>query len=335
MTRRVALVLAVLTALAVPDVAHAADHLSLDAATPLGGALAGWHLAVHVDSGDLHATDDAADVSPLTRGGYVRIRLVHRAGTVDERHDLVGLPTSDTIAFDGNAGAVDLRSELGRTAALRMTIAPTGAATPTNGLACTGGSFASAPVRLSGTLSVATGTKLFGTLRATSLAGRLIYNTGGHVAECFTQPVEVCSRGEELQASAVLGPGAARPIVVFGASWAPKARLAYAAWVSYLDGPADPEWRHQLYVDLARRPFAGRLRKLRLRLPRRGPLRGSGVFTARDVGTFPAADCGGADVRAFGPLDGTFRAAFHGWGLLKLPGRLKAEYDAERPARLH
>ena len=33
--------------------------------------------------------------------------------------------------------------------------------------------------------------------------------------------------------------------------------------------------------------------------------------------------------------DGTFRAAFHGWGLLKLPGRLKAEYDAERPARLH
>ena len=28
-------------------------------------------------------------------------------------------------------------------------------------------------------------------------------------------------------------------------------------------------------------------------------------------------------------------ADFHGWGRLKLPGRLNAEYDTERPARLH
>ena len=334
MSRRVALVGAVVAALAAPGGARAADHLYLDASTALGGRLAGWRLAVHVDSGDVYATLDPSDFSPLTRGGYVRLRLVRRARGVDERHDLVGLPKSDTIAFDGGAGAVDARSELGSTAALRMTFAPTGAATPTNALACTGGAFVSAPVRLSGTLSLATRTRLFGTVRSTSLAGRLIYNAGGHVAECFTQPIPACTPGEELRASLVLGPGAARPIVVLGASWTPKERLAYAGWISYLDGPADPEWRHQLYVDLARRPFTGGPRKLRLRLPKRGPLRGSGVFTGRDVGTFPAAECGGVEIHAFGPLDGTFRAAFHGWGPLKLR-RLKAEYDTERPARLH
>ena len=336
MRRRLLLVVAVAAALAAPGAARAADHLSLDASTRLGGALSGWRLTVHADSGDLYATDDV-DPSPLTRGGYVRVRLVRRAGRVDERHDLIGLPTSDTIAFDGTSGtgALNVRSELGSSLAIRMTISPTGAPTPTKALSCAGGTFVSVPVRLAGQFELATGTRLFGTLRPASLSGRLIYNTGGHVSECFDQPVAVCTAGEELRASVALGPGAARPVVVLGAVWAPKERYAYAAWSSYLRGPAEPEWKHQLFVDLPRRPFSGKLRKLRLRLAPRGPLRGSGVFAGRRIGTFPAPECGGPEIHAFGPLEGTFRADFHGWGRLKLPGRLNAEYDTERPARLH
>jgi hypothetical protein len=335
MRRRLLFVVAGAAALAAPAGARAADHLSLDASTRLGGALSGWRLAVHADSGDLYATDDAGEPSPLTRGGYVRVRLVRRAGLVDERHDLIGLPTNDTIAFDGTAGALDVRSELGSSLAIRMTVSATGTPTPRNALSCTGGAFVSVPVRLVGTFDLATGTRFFGRLRPSSLSGRLIYNTGGHVSECFSQPVAVCTPGEELRASVALGPGAARPVVVLGAVWAPKERYAYAAWSSYLRGPADPEWKHQLFVDLRRRPFSGPIRRLRLRLAPRGPLRGSGVFAARRIGTFPAPECGGVEIHAFGSLEGTFRADFHGWGRLKLPGRLNAEYDTERPARLH
>jgi hypothetical protein len=335
MRRRLLLVVAGAAALAVHAEGRAADHLYLDASTRLGGALSGWRLAVHADSGDVYATDDPGAPSPLTRGGYVRVRLVRRAGPVDERHDLIGLPRSDTIAFDGSAGALDVRSELGSTLAIRMTISPTGAATPTNALSCSGGAFVSVPVRLAGRFDLATGTRLFGRLRPSSLSGRLIYNTGGHVGECFSEPVAVCTPGEELRASVALGPGAAEPVVVLGAVWAPKERYAYAAWSSYLRGPADPEWKHQLFVDLRRRPFSGPLRKLRLRLPPRGQLRGSGVFAGRRIGTFPAPECGGVEIHAFGPLEGTFRADFFGWGRLKLPGRINAEYDTERPTRLH
>jgi hypothetical protein len=156
MRRRLLLVVAGAAALAAPAGTRAADHLDLDASTPLGGALSGWRLAVHVDSGDVYATDEAGEPSPLTRGGYVRIRLVRRAGPVDERHDLIGLPTSDTIAFDGTAGALDVRSELGSSLAIRMTISTAGAATPTNALACAGGAFVSVPVRLAGTFDLAT-----------------------------------------------------------------------------------------------------------------------------------------------------------------------------------
>jgi hypothetical protein len=39
-------------------------------------------------------------------------------------------------------------------------------------------------------------------------------------------------------------------------------------------------------------------------------------------------------MHAFGPLDGTFRATFHGWDVLDLLGRLKPS-TTERPARLH
>ena len=88
-------------------------------------------------------------------------------------------------------------------------------------------------------------------------------------------------------------------------------------------------------VDLRRRPFAGPPRHLRLRLPAGSPLRGSGVLRNTNVGSFPAPECGSVEIHAFGPLEGTFRADFHGWGRLKLPGRMNAEYDSERPARLH
>jgi hypothetical protein len=335
MRRWLAVALAGAAALAAPAGARAADHLSLDASTRLGGVLAGWRLAVHADSGDLYATDDPAGQSRLVRGGYVRVRLARRVGAVDERHDLIGLPTSDTISFDGTAGMLDVRSELGSSLAIRMAISTTAPATPTNALACTGGSFVSVPVRLSGTFVLATHTRLFGTLRPTALSGRLVFNDGGHVAGCFDQPVPVCTPGEELQASVVPGPGAARPEVVLGAVWAPKERFAYAAWASYLDGPADPEWKHQLFIDLRLRPFAGAPRHLRLRLPTGGPLRGSGVLRNTNVGSFPAPECGSVEIHAFGPLEGTFHADFHGWGRLKLPGRMNAEYDSERPARLH
>jgi hypothetical protein len=332
---RLALVVVGAAAFAAPAGARAADHLSLDASTRLGGALAGWRLAVHADSGDVYATDDPATQSPLTRGGYVRVRLVRRAGAADERHDLIGLPTSDTIAFDGTAGTLDVRSELGSALAIRMAISTAGTATPTNALACTGGSFVSVPVRLRGTFVLATGTRLFGTLRPAALSGRLISNRGGHVAGCFDRPVAACTPGEELSASVVLGPGAARPAVVLGAVWAPRERYAYAAWISYLDGPADPEWKHQLFVDLPRRPFAGPPRHLRFRLPAHGPLRGSGLLRTTRVASTPAPECGSVETQASGSLEGTFGAVYHGWGRLKLPGRMNAEYDSQRPARLH
>jgi hypothetical protein len=53
------------------------------------------------------------------------------------------------------------------------------------------------------------------------------------------------------------------------------------------------------------------------------------------VGTLPAPECRSVEIHAFGSLDGRFSAVYHGWGRLTIPGRLKAEYDAERPARLH
>jgi hypothetical protein len=136
-----------------------------------------------------------------------------------------------------------VRSELGSSLAIRMTISTTGAATPTNALACAGGTFVSVPVRLTGSFALVTGTKLFGRLRPSSLSGRLIYNTGAHVRKCFDQQVAVCTPGEEPVA---LDPGAARPVVVLGAVWAPKERYGYAAWSSYLRGPADPEWHLRL-----------------------------------------------------------------------------------------
>ena len=316
-----------------PAGARAADHLYLDASTRLGGALSGWRLAVHADSGDVYATDEAGEPSPLTRGGYVRVRLVRRAGFVDERHDLIGLPTSDTIAFNGTAGALDVRSELGSSLAIRMTISATGAATPTNALACAGGAFVSVPVRLVGTFALATGTRLFGRLRPSSLSGRLIYNTGGHVSECFGQQVPVCSPGEELRASWPSARARHGPW-----SWSAPSGRRRSAMRTRPGAPtsaAPPTRSGSTSSSSTSGGGRSRARSGSSACGSRRVDRGSGLFAGRRIGTFPAPERGGVEIHAFGPLEGTFRADFRGWGGLKLPGRMNAVYDTERPPRLH
>ena len=341
MRRWLALVAAGAAALAAPGGALAADHLYLDVSARLGGSLAGWRLSVHVDSGDVYSTSDPTPVDPasLTRGGFVFVQLTRRKGRVDERHDVAGTPTSDTIRFDGEAGDVDLRGELGRALTLRMTIAATGSPTPTSRLACTGGSFVSAPVRLDGTLILATQTRLFGTIRLASIAGRLIYNLGGPVERCFDYPIPdaVCTAPpyEDLSATSLVQPGesGARPRAALGARWSTKERFVYLAWHTYPDGPASPDWAHALFVDVRRRPFSGPATRLRVRFPASGPLRGSGVLTTRGASAIADPECGTVDVTSAGSFDGVFRGVWHGWGRLTFHASWAGQYAAARPLR--
>ena len=341
MRRWLALAAAGAAAFAAPGGARAADHLYLDASTRLGGTLAGWRLSVHVDSGDVYSTSDPSpvDVSPLTRGGFVFVQLARRKGRIDERHDVAGTPTSDTIRFDGEAGDVDLRGELGKAVTLRMAIAATGPPTPTDRLACTGGSFVSVPVRLTGTLALATKTRFFGTIRLASIAGRLIYNLGGPVDRCFDFPIPdtTCTPPpyEDLSATSLVQPGdaGARPRAVLGARWSTKERFVYLAWHTYPDGAASPDWAHALFADVRRRPFSGKPTSLRVRFPTSGPLRGSGVLTSRAASRIDDPDCRTAEVASSGSFDGVFRGVWHGWGRLTFHASWAGRYEAVRPFR--
>ncbi|HYZ78419.1 MAG TPA: hypothetical protein VE596_13700 [Gaiellaceae bacterium] len=78
MRRRLLLVLAGAAALAAPPGARAADHLYLDASTRSAAPSRAGGSPCTPARATSTPTDEAGDPSPLTRGGYVRVRLVRR-----------------------------------------------------------------------------------------------------------------------------------------------------------------------------------------------------------------------------------------------------------------
>ena len=142
----------------------------------------GWRLSASVPARE------------FTRGEIVGVSLERGV----ESHDLRGGARSvSSVAFDGRRGT--WRVDVGSSLAVRMTIAPSAPARPLGRSFDCRGRFMQAPVVLRGRFTVRTGTRFFGTIRRSRLAGTIVFNTGGSL-DCSPLPT-VCAPSTRLIAS--------------------------------------------------------------------------------------------------------------------------------------
>jgi hypothetical protein len=276
--RRAWVIVAVLAgALCVPGSAFAVDHVSLFVSPSAVAGHPGWRLSASVPARE------------FTRGEIVGVSL--RRGV--ESHDLRGTARSATsVAFDGTRGT--WRLTLGSSVAVKMTIALSAPARPVGrSFGCRGG-FMQAPVTLRGRFALRTGTRLFGTIRRSRLAGTIVFNFGGS-PDCSPLPA-VCSPSTRLIASR-------------GGDSLNAARDGGGyLGVSVRQEVRGGAWYHRLELT-GFDPLTVSESSVAVRAPAGLPLSGSGTFTpSRTVG---ADSCGVTTVE--GTLTGTFRARFAGW----------------------
>ncbi|TML65788.1 MAG: hypothetical protein E6G22_01555 [Actinobacteria bacterium] len=273
--------------------ALAADHLWLDARASLSS---GWDLRV---SGN---TDDNSFAGGVPSSGVLNVALQLRRGGAQEYHGYGS--AQDELSFDGTAGRLRIVGNDAPSLEADLTLEATGLPAPDLRLACPGTPMYSVAVALTGTLRLRTGLRLLGTVRVNSLAGTVEYNDGP-AGPCFsssTVPPPICRDGRALATAQESTP-------FVDVSWDSRPLYRYAR-ITYRHGA----WSHSLEVPLMHSPFSGRLGELRVKLPRRGPLRGTLVFHLQRRET-PSKDptCGTTQTISAGTVTGRVVAAFRAW----------------------
>lgn len=251
----------------------AADHLELDVTgqllAPVAGKTAkqptsplkGWRIRVASRSpGTLAPTDP----------GVLVVLLQKNSARVQEAHLLSGFRGS--LTFDGQTGRIVAPNEFSPRLVLRMTMRSTSAPVPGLMPECAGGSFKSTRVRVTGTLSLKTGTTMFKTVRAARLDGTLVYNDGpeptcgaSNVGNC-TQRRTISGRAGDGVSSLMVGTEDGRPFARVSAS-------------TSLGGPAELRWTHALTVWLRVDPLVVTPLPMTARVPAGLPITGSLTYT--------------------------------------------------------
>ena len=296
--RRLAVLVAAGSALALPGRALAVDHVVLYVSpSKVGtGQLAPWRLSAAVVGVAAPAARETFGVS-LTR------RFLN--GRAEELHGFRAAPAR-TVTFDGTSGRWAARFG---SVTIDMSIAATGPARPiAESQGCRGG-LRSVPVTLRGSFALRTGTTLFRTVRRQLLRGTVTYNPGGPLecgpaaaAECTPSTVLLASRqASNLRTSTVmLSPDAG--------GWLTFAFADHSAL-----GSSGSTWNHVMRVErLGFSPLAGDLPRIAVRLRAALPVSGSGTFTAPPAIDEPSGACRRTAV--VGSFAGTFRTRFAGWG---------------------
>ncbi len=275
-------VAAVVGALVAPASAAAVDHVSLFVSpSALGG---GWNVSASVPAHE------------FTGGEIVGVTL-RRTGRATESHDLrANARSTSTVSFNGTRGTWRVAGQVGSSLTVHMTIAPSGPARPVaQSFGCRGG-FVQLPVTLRGRFAVRTGTRFFGTIRRSRLAGTIVFNDGGGL-DCSAPPT-VCSPSTQLRAFRGL----------HGLTASPDGD-GYLA-VSFRQAVRGGAWYHRLELTgLDPLAFAGST--VMVRAPAGLPLAGAGTFTPGRTVESVVGSCGVATTT--GTFAGSFRARFTGW----------------------
>jgi hypothetical protein len=275
-------VAAIAGALVAPASAAAVDHVSLFVSPSALGR--GWNVSASVPARE------------FTGGEIVGVTL-RRTGRATESHDLrANARSTSTVSFDGMRGTWRVADQLGSSLTVTMTIAPSGRARPVGQSFGCRGRFVQLPVTLRGRFAVRTGTRFFGTIRRSRLAGTIVFNDGGSL-DCSAPPT-VCSPSTQLRAFRGL----------HGLTASPDAD-GYLA-VSFRQAVRGGAWYHRLeltgFDPLA---FAGST--VTVRAPAGLPLAGAGAFTPGRTVESVVGSCGVATTT--GAFAGSFRARFTGW----------------------
>ena len=282
--RRFILVLA--AALALPSGAQAADYLVVYV-NPTKVA-PGWTLGGSVVGGSFSGSND---VFGLT------LSKVKAGGRVSEKHALRSHHAKSTISFDGKTGRWKTSGQLGSAAVADMAIEARGpSAAVERALGCSG-AFRQVPVRLTGRLTLRTGTTFFKTVTRTRLTGLAVFEDGpvacGRLAEAPCEP------------SASLFAGGARRSLT-----ADSRSLVLSFSEAVRSAPANStDWYHVLTLS-GYAAVTGTLPELAVSA--RGPVRGTARFVARTTSESGSGACKATTTT--GDMTGTFSASFAGWG---------------------
>ncbi len=186
------LMIAIVVALAAPAGAHAADFVALT--VDKTSVAPGWTLSATVTNGSFYRGDEIVGLT---------LRRSFLGGRAEEQHALRAHPKQTTISFDGRTGRWRTGSQLGSAATVDLAIEATGAPVTVEDAWGCGGGFAQVPVRLTGTLTLRTGTRFFGTIRKTRLTGFVTTETGA--VNCDRPGPTVCTPSSALQAGTAAG----------------------------------------------------------------------------------------------------------------------------------
>jgi hypothetical protein len=264
-------------ALFVPGTAFGVDHVSLFVSPSAVAGHPGWRLSASVPGRE------------ATGGEIVGVTLARGV----ESHALRGAArSSSSVAFDGRRGT--WRATVGSSFVARMTIEPSGPPVPVRqSLGCRG-SFVQLPVMLRGRFVVRTATRLFGTIRRSSLRGTAVFNDGGSL-DCRPLPT-VCAPSTRLIASRG---GDSLNATRDGGGY---------LGVSLRQEVRGGAWYHRVELT-GFDPLAVTEASVTVRAPSGQPVSGSGTFTeSRIVGSDA---CGISTLE--GTFVGSFRARFTGW----------------------
>jgi hypothetical protein len=254
----------------------------------------GWTLAV---------SGTSPDFDPVSEDEILGVTLERqRSARARELHALRPHLDEATFSFDGEQGRWQTAGRAGRSLAVDMVIRASGepedvAADESLPFACRG-PFVRVPVTLTGVFAVRTGTNALGTIERRQLRGVLTYNLGGRVECGLSSPLR-CEPSTYLSVSGPTARGSQSLLV-------DRRRRSLVAQFSDVN-----RWSHVMElrrVDV----LSGDLPTIRLRIPRKLPVRGRAVFVAGT--TTEASDDLCVTRVTRGRLNGSLRVHFSAWG---------------------
>ncbi len=276
------LMIAIVVALAAPAGAQAADFVALT--VDKTSVAPGWTLSATVTNGSFFRGDEIVGLT---------LRRSFLGGRAEEQHALRAHPKQTTISFDGRTGRWRTGSRLGSAATVDLAIEATGAPVTVEDAWGCGGGFAQVPVRLTGTLTLRTGTRFFGTIRKTRLTGFVTTDTGA--VNCDRPGPTVCTPSAALQAGTAGG----------SVSVAPRELVLQFRQAA---GPA--AWYHVMTVR-GYEALSGSLPTLGVPTPP-AAVRGSARFAGQSATESSLGAC--RTTRTSGAATGSFATTFAGWG---------------------
>ena len=299
------MLLSIIAAFALPSAAEAADYVGLTV-NPTRVA-PGWTLSASVTSGAFYGGKEIAGLT---------LHRTFLSSRGEEQHGMRAHPRTPTISFDGVTGRWKTNGQFGTGTEVDLAIEAVGA--PVRMVEAWGcrGAFARVPVRLTGTLRLRTGTRLFQTIRRTQLAGSVTFEQGG--LDCSRPAADTCEPSAFLQAGSN-----GTSMNLTRRSFALQFRDAVDPFTT------DAAWYHVLTVS-GYDALTGGLPELALRAPPTTVVRGSAKFVAQQAPTSQSGAC--ETTWTSGIATGSFTATFAGWGArtLRLNAGVPARFSESR-----